>query len=86
MGLNNILENDGFGIAATGLSIVFIALVLIAVFISLLPKIVAPFSDLAQPESAHDMPLSKAAADEGEVLAAIGFALHQMDIRKDADE
>ena len=76
MGLENIDQAQGWGIAATGLIIVFVALTMISVFIKLLPRAMGVL-DTVFPEDhhGHGAPAKKAAADE-EVIAAIGFALH----------
>ena len=38
-GIENIQEHDGFLISITGLSIVFISLILISIYIALLPRV-----------------------------------------------
>ena len=77
MGINNITEAQGFPIAITGLTIVFVALTLISVFIALLPRVMEALSAIL-PEESHADPAkaSRAAMDE-QLVAAIGFALHQ---------
>jgi oxaloacetate decarboxylase gamma subunit len=43
-GIENITANNGIGIALTGMTIVFIALVLISGYIALLPKVLKKLS------------------------------------------
>ena len=76
MGIQNIFDAEGFGIAATGLTIVFVALTMISVFIALLPRAMGMI-DTVFPEDHHGhcAPAKKGATEE-EVIAAIGFALH----------
>ena len=76
MGINNILEAKGFGIAITGLTIVFVALLLISVFIALLPRLMEVLSVIFPEEHAEAAPAARSVVDE-ELVAAIGFALHQ---------
>ena len=75
MGLENIIQAKGFGIAITGLTIVFAALVLISLFIALLPRLMEALSAIFPEEHAEAAP-ARAVMDE-ELVAAIGFALHQ---------
>jgi len=81
VGFDNILEHDGLGIALTGLMIVFIALALIAIFISLLPHALKVIASV-YPETSHGhihAPITSPTVREKEqVAAAVGFALHQM--------
>jgi Na+-transporting methylmalonyl-CoA/oxaloacetate decarboxylase gamma subunit len=41
MGVQNILDNDGIGLAITGMLIVFVGLILISLFIAALPRVIA---------------------------------------------
>jgi len=78
-GIQNIAEYEGLGISITGLSIVFAALLLISLFITSLPRVLAMLESLLPPEVEHHVAASPAATrvDENEaVVAAIGFALH----------
>ncbi len=87
-GIDNILQNDGIGIALTGMSIVFVALMLITLFIAILPKVLNALSGILPAEAeqhatAAPTVLQPAASqDETEVVAAIGFALHRMKTKK----
>lgn len=75
MGFDNIIQAKGIGIALTGLTIVFVALTMISVFIALLPHATGLLSALF-PEEQHKPAKSPAPAEE-ELVAAIGFAMHQ---------
>ena len=77
-GLQNIVEAQGFGIAITGMSIVFTALLLITGCISLLPKLLIPLEKLFPIEDHHTAAggsKSGNAVDEAEVAAA-ALAVH----------
>lgn len=82
MGFQNIVDAEGIGLAATGLTIVFAALVLVSMFIAALPRLL-PLVNSIMPEVErhHGAPSpsvstpSKAATDD-EIVAAIGFVLH----------
>lgn len=79
--MENILKGEGFGIAATGMLIVFVALLLISGFIALLPKILNSISFLLPAEHPpHHLhpPKQTWSTDEDELAVAIGFALHQI--------
>lgn len=68
----------GFSIAMVGLLIVYVALVLISVFIALLPRVLGWLSHL-WPEVDEHHGVEPAENDPDEqlaVLAAIGFVLH----------
>jgi len=87
-GMENILEADGFGLAITGLFIVFIALVGITLFIAVLPKVLALIEPYLPAEAHHHghapdkgsaqiAPVAAVDVSEEEaVVAAIGFAMH----------
>ena len=76
--LENIVENDGVLIAATGMAIVFVALALISGFIACLPKL--PGVAVESPAHGHEPSVSPSKsqrpAEESEVIAAIGYVLH----------
>jgi Na+-transporting methylmalonyl-CoA/oxaloacetate decarboxylase gamma subunit len=76
-------------IAFAGLSIVFLALVLITVFIATLPRLLS-WLDVVWPESedVHAAPVHSktVAGDEEALIAAIGFVLHTELQRQLADE
>jgi Na+-transporting methylmalonyl-CoA/oxaloacetate decarboxylase gamma subunit len=81
-GIQNIRDADGLGIALTGMVIVFSGLALITLFIAILPKALAQLAPYLPPEGAGHGAVARPpaqaapAADEGELLAAIGYALH----------
>lgn len=82
---SNILDANGFGIAITGMLIVFTALILISVFIAGLPRLTAIVNKVLPPVHHHGaVPAAKPADDGSEAVAvAIGFALHT---QKQADK
>lgn len=85
MGFQNILDANGIGLALTGMGIVFFVLILVSLFIASLPKVLPVVSGfLPVVEHHHGAPMPSAAArpaaaQQGteEVVAAIGFAMHQ---------
>ena len=82
MGFDNILEHQGLGIAATGMIIVFAALTLITVFIAMLPRILALPMFGVPPDELQPVASRSRSTGEDEVAAAIGFALHQVELQK----
>jgi Na+-transporting methylmalonyl-CoA/oxaloacetate decarboxylase gamma subunit len=82
MGMDNIWEHDGIGIAISGMCIVFTVLMLISVFISQLPRCLA-LIDNVFPEKApgQDDSVSVVAApsrsEEMSRIAAIGYAVYR---------
>ena len=79
--LQKILEGDNIGIAATGITIVFVALLLITIAIALLPKVLRSLEGILPAEvEDHAAP---GATPEGNkasgtaLVAAIGMALHR---------
>lgn len=84
-GFRNIAEGDGLGISIMGISIVFAALILVSLFITSLPRVLALLESVLPPEVDHHATASPAAkrADHDEaVVAAIGFALHARQRKK----
>ena len=80
MGIKNILEADGFAIALLGLTIVFLALVLISTMIACLPRALSVIDGILPGEfRSHDAANSEEAGlrEEEAIAAAIAFALHQ---------
>ncbi len=79
MGIDNIFKHDGFGIAATGMIIVFVALAFVSLFIFLLPKVLSAFEYVVpaapEPQAATKVP----SRNDEEIAAAIGFALSHHD-------
>ncbi|NIL96730.1 MAG: hypothetical protein GTO53_04715 [Planctomycetales bacterium] len=74
--LQNIVDNQGVGIAITGMVIVFTALVLVTLFIAILPKLLARLADVLPPEEPHHGPPASGRADDEALAVAIGLALH----------
>lgn len=81
-GIQNIRDADGLGVALTGMLIVFSGLTLISLFIAVLPQVLARLSPYLPTEGAGHGVVSRPPSpvapevDEGELLAAIGFAMH----------
>lgn len=74
-GVQNILDAQGFTVAITGMLIVFAALTIISIFISLLPRLVVLLANVF-PEGHHHAVQGKATKkDDDKLLAAIGFGL-----------
>lgn len=74
----NIPEGNGVAVAITGMVIVFLALTVITVFISLLPKILdalEPYLPTAEHHGAPP-PAEGLPQDQEKVIAAIGLVLH----------
>jgi Na+-transporting methylmalonyl-CoA/oxaloacetate decarboxylase gamma subunit len=72
-------RSDGLAVAATGLLIVFTALILISLFIASLPRLLELVAQIwPETDEAHGHPShpESQVADDGAVLAAIGFVLH----------
>jgi hypothetical protein len=72
--LDNIANADGYAIALSGLAIVFFALVVVTLFISILPRVLARLATV-WPEEAAPASVAASAADDG-VIAAIGYMMH----------
>jgi hypothetical protein len=82
MGIENVVDGHGFGIALTGMTVVFAGLVLVSAYITVLPKV---FEWAGRP--GIRLPPRMQAADEGvmgrevslgmdpDLLAAIGYVL-----------
>ncbi len=83
MSFQNVIDAGGIGLSITGMTIVFVSLVLVSLFISGLPRVL-PLVNGILPEIAghHGAPMPFAASPqaavstEEEIVAAIGFALH----------
>lgn len=77
--ITDAIEQDGIAISITGLTIVFVALLLISLFIAALPHILALVNEfLPEPEppaAAIPAPQIDPSADQ-ELAVAIGAALH----------
>lgn len=77
--LQNITDVDGYAIAITGMVIVFFALTLISVFLTLLPRILERVNTVF-PEPAPQVaapPVARVSSGDEEIAAAIGVALHR---------
>ncbi len=75
--IDNIAKGQGITIAVMGMLIVFTALLLVSLSIAILPKVLDLLSGILPAESPLVPTASSAkASDDGEVLAAIGLALH----------
>ncbi|MDH3976062.1 MAG: OadG family protein [Deltaproteobacteria bacterium] len=75
MSYDNIIAGNGIGISITGMLIVFSALILISLFISMLPKLLPALEKLF-PEQHHHGAAVKKEEDHTPILAAIGYALY----------
>lgn len=83
-GWQGVADGNGLAISITGMLIVFVALTAITLFIAALPKVLAVIEPWfpesaghhhgAAPSAPATAPAS--AADDGAVIAAIGFAVH----------
>jgi len=73
--MQHIHDAQGFVIAIMGMLIVFAALTIISIFISLLPKLVVLLANIF-PEGHHHAVQGKTTKkDDDKLLAAIGFGL-----------
>ncbi len=75
-GYQNIVDGQGIDIAITGMSIVFTALALISLFISMLPRILALWSPERSAVVCAPAGPDGSRADDDEIVAAISIALH----------
>ena len=82
MGFDNIWDQNGLGIAITGMTIVFCALTFISVFIYLLPGILRQLAFVFPPET-EPSKSTGAATNDAEVAAALGVVMHQIERHKD---
>ena len=86
MGFHNIWQHNGLGIAATGMIIVFAALTFISIFIYLLPGILKASSFIV-PQDSEPLDAQTAQTTDGdELVAAMGFVLHQIELGKNQRE
>ncbi|MFW5501269.1 MULTISPECIES: OadG family protein [unclassified Maridesulfovibrio] len=81
---NNVVAGDGVALSVTGMSIVFVALLLVSVYIALLPKIAAFCNKIIPPSAHHSGPVAsaptpqvKTGPSEAEVVAAAVAYLHK---------
>lgn len=75
LGFENIVNANGVTIAIMGMLIVFAALAVIAIFISLLPKLLPLLEKVLPVQHHHAAPAPSQPSDHEEVLAAIAYAL-----------
>ncbi|QXD24626.1 OadG family protein [Opitutia bacterium ISCC 51] len=70
-GIENILEQEGIGLAITGMSIVFIALLLITFYIAFLPTLLKHLDKiLPEQKSSHQRAEGKVSEEEDLMVAA----------------
>jgi len=74
----NVINGNGIGITITGMLIVFSGLLLISLFITALPRILALKGDKkSAPQKAHEaVELDSGEPTEDEIMAVIGLVLH----------
>lgn len=75
--VQHIEDGQGIAIALTGMIIVFCVLTMISVFIVFLPKILAIVAQKYPEQEMHSEQTPE--EDDGPLLAALGFVLHQRD-------
>ena len=75
---SKVFADKGIAIAATGMIIVFIALLLITLFISALPRLLEMIATILPEVPDHHAPkdASRSLLPDEAILAAIGFVLH----------
>jgi Na+-transporting methylmalonyl-CoA/oxaloacetate decarboxylase gamma subunit len=75
---SQVFAGKGMAIAATGMIIVFTALLLITLFISALPRLLEMISTILPEVPDHHAPkdASRSLLPDEAILAAIGFVLH----------
>jgi len=79
-GLQAIHDANGFGIAITGMLIVFVALIVISLFIRILPEVLNVLDPFLPEMTKHqDMPVNGTAqpGEDQRMVAAIGYVLHE---------
>ncbi|WP_415714304.1 OadG family protein [Maridesulfovibrio sp.] len=81
---DNVVAGNGLSLSITGMSIVFVALILVSAYISLLPKIAAFCNKIIPPAAHHSGPVAGAPApqvktgpSEAEIVAAAVAYLHK---------
>jgi len=75
----NILDGQGFEMAFAGMTIVFVALSMVSIFIALLPRILVVVNQYIPEGHAHATPNPKPAAANAEeaTVAAVAYAVHR---------
>lgn len=77
LGIQNIIESNGIGIAGTGMLIVFIALGLITFSIFMLPKALNLLEKVFPKTVGVQSIEGKPGEEPHEIIAAIGYVLHK---------
>lgn len=77
MGFQNITDADGYVIAGVGMTIVFVALILISLFITVLPRILQALAAYLPPEASIHQASPSARPSDDAVIAAIAWAMQQ---------
>jgi len=75
---DNVIQEKGLEISFAGMAIVFSVLVLISLFLTALPRVLAvigPYLPKGHSHGQSPSPAPSSAADDA-VIAAIGFAMH----------
>lgn len=75
-GMHHISEADGWGIALTGMTIVFLALISISVLIALLPRVLDALGAYLPAEKPHGRP-APAARDDAAIVAVAAAMRHR---------
>jgi len=78
-GWEGIAQGNGLAIALTGMLIVFVALVLISLYIAAVPRVLARIEPFWPTSAGHHVPRAReeqTPLDEERVVAAIGMVLH----------
>jgi Na+-transporting methylmalonyl-CoA/oxaloacetate decarboxylase gamma subunit len=93
MGFDRVMEGQGFGIALTGMVVVFVGLLLVILFITYLPRALERASRVGQRQSPRLQPAAARAAGgstslgmDADLLAAIGCVLqaeHERELLSD---
>ena len=74
--IQRILDGQGFEIALAGMVTVFLALTLISICITMLPKVLTRFAGIF-PETPTPQPTTSAPSNEDEAIAAaVGYLHH----------
>lgn len=81
---DNVVAGNGIAISVTGMSIVFVALILVSLYIALLPKLAAFLNKIIPPAAHNHGPVAnapapdvKAGPSEAEIVAAAVAYLHK---------
>ncbi|MBB6482455.1 OadG family protein [Spirochaeta isovalerica] len=76
-GLQNIALNDGYSLSIAGMSIVFLALVVIAAIIKLLPVFLVVLDKIIPEKHIEPNSGTRRSADDGAAVAAIAAAIYK---------